>query len=258
MRTYTRRPWAAMLLLAAMVLPCSLNGLHAQTAAPAAAQRPTQQGSQGNDTFIDNQTASGQNLAKAEQEDEEYAFRHSASVRAIGRWFHLSPEAASSVFWVLNALILIGTVGYFIATGLPKVFRSRRQQLQHELVHARTATEQANERLLAVEERLARLDSEIAAVRAQAEQDSARDEVRIRESLEAERKKIVASSEAEIASAGKAAERRLRNFAAELAVNRATGRLHLSEEDDRALVREFAAELGANSLSTNGSNGGRN
>jgi len=246
MHTFTRRPWAATILLA-VALTLASAPMFAQSApATSTAQPAAAQSNEGS-------TISPKEGAKAEEQDEEYAFKHSASVRAVGRWFHLSPEAASVVFWALNALLLIAFVGYFVVTGLPKAFRSRRQQLEREIVHARTATEQANERLRVVEERLGRLDAEIAAVRAQAEQDSAQDEVRIRESLEEERGKIVAASEVEIASAGKAAERRLRNFAAELAVTRATGRLRLSEDDDRALIQEFAAELGAN-----GSKGGRN
>ena len=202
---------------------------------------------------MDSHTANSQNLAKAEQEDEEYAFKHSDPVRAFAKMFHLSPEAASVFFWSLNAVLLFVFVGYFLVTGLPKAFRSRRQQLDRQIVEARVATEKAEERLRGVEERLSRLDSEIAAVREQAERDSAHDEIRIKQAMEDEKKKIVASAEQEIASAGAAAERRLRKFAAELAVDRATSRLHLTEGDDRTLIQEFASSLGSN-----GSEGGRN
>jgi F-type H+-transporting ATPase subunit b len=167
--------------------------------------------------------------------------------------FHLSPEAASLFFWSFNALLLFVFVGYFLVTGLPKAFRSRRQKLDREIVEARIATEKAEQRLRAVEERLSRLDSEIAAVREQAERDSANDEVRIKHAMEQERQKIVASAEQEIAAAGAAAERQLRQFAAELAVDRATSRLHLTEGDDRTLIQEFASNLGSN-----GRQGGRN
>jgi F-type H+-transporting ATPase subunit b len=71
--------------------------------------------------------------------------------------------------------------------------------------------------------------------------------------MEDEKQKIVASAEQEIAAAGAAAERRLRRFAAELAVDRASSRLHLTEGDDRTLIQEFAASLGSN-----GNQGGRN
>jgi F-type H+-transporting ATPase subunit b len=257
MRAHFLRLAAATVLLTASLAPAQAQTATPTPAAPppaaqqsAAPQKPAQQ-SRG--VFIDSKTATSQNLAKAEQEDDEYVFMHSASVRAFAKLFHLSPDAAAMAFWALNAAILFVFVGYFVVTGLPKAFRSRRQQLDRQIVEARTATEKAEERLRVVEERLGRLDSEIAAVREQAERDSANDETRLKQTMEDEKHKIVASAEQEIAAAGAAAERRLRRFAAELAVDRATSRLHLTEGDDRTLIQEFAASLGSN-----GSQGGRN
>jgi F-type H+-transporting ATPase subunit b len=256
MRIPSMRLSAATILLGASLVGASLAPAYAQTPAappqqPANTASPSQQ--QNSREFMDSRTANSQNLAKAEQEDEEYVFKHSESVRAFARIFHLSPEDASLFFWAFNAVLLFVFVGYFLVTGLPKAFRSRRQQLDREIVEARIATEKAEARLRAVEERLGRLDSEIAAVRAQAERDSAQDEVRIKHAMEEEKQKIVASAGQEIAAAGAAAERRLRKFAAELAVDRATSRLHLTEGDDRTLIQEFASSLGLN-----GSQGGRN
>lgn len=247
---FSMRAWSTALLLAVALTPSFAQA--PAPAPPSPAQAAAAQQGQGSGGFLDSRTATSQNLAKAEQEDEEYVFKHSASVRAFARLFHLSPDAASLAFWALNAIILFVFVGYFLVTGLPKAFRSRRQQLDRQITEAKTATEKAEERLRAVEERLSRLDSEIAVVREQAERDSANDEVRIRQALEEERQKIVSSAEQEIAAAGAAAERRLRKFAAELAVSRAGSRLRLTEGDDRVLIQEFAA-----SLSSNGSEGGR-
>jgi len=256
MRVPFLRLGAATLLLAASLFSVSRTPAFAQTSVPASPSAQHQANAsqqQSSSEFMDSRTANSQNLAKAEQEDEEYAFKHSDSVRAFAKMFHLSPEAASMVFWSLNAVLLFVFVGYFLVTGLPKAFRSRRQQLDRQIVEARVATEKAEERLRAVEERLSRLDSEIASVREQAERDSAHDETRIKQAMEDEKEKIVASAEQEIASAGAEAERRLRKFAAELAVDRATSRLHLTEGDDRNLIQEFASSLGSN-----GSEGGRN
>jgi F-type H+-transporting ATPase subunit b len=254
MRAFLLRPLAATLLLAACCLApaCRQSAAQAQTpaqtATPAAPAHPQSGGS-----FIDSNAASSQNLARAEQEDEEYVFKHSKPVSAFARIFHLSPDVASGFFWALNAAILFAFVGYFLVTGLPKAFRSRRMELDRQIVEARIATEKAEERLRAVEERLSHLDSEIAAVRTQAERDSANDETRMRQAMADEKQKIVASAEQEITAAGAAAERRLRRFAAELAVDRASARLQLTEGDDRTLIQEFAASLGSN-----GSQGGRN
>jgi F-type H+-transporting ATPase subunit b len=248
MRTISWRPLAATLLLAASLAPALAQTAEAPAhaaATPSAAPAQSDHSQGDNGTFTDQKTASPQNLAKAEKEDEEYAFRHSGSVRAFAKLFHLSPEAASTIFWALNALLLLVFVGYFLARTLPKAFRSRRELLNRQIIEARTATERANERLRMVEERLGRLDSEIEAARAQAERDSANDEARIRQALEEEKQKIIASAEQEIAAAGAAAERQLRRFAAGLAVDRATARLKLTEGDDRALIQEFAASLGS-------------
>ena len=250
MRAFLLRPLAAILLLAACLAP-ALRQSTAQAPAPAQSAAPAPPRSDG--SFIGSDAASSQNLARAEQEDEEYVFKHSKPVGAFARIFHLSPDAASGFFWALNAAILFAFVGYYVVTGLPKAFRSRRQQLDRQIVEARVATEKAEERLRAVEERLSHLDSEIAAVRTQAERDSANDETRLKQAMADEKQKIVAAAEQEIAAAGAAAERRLRSFAAELAVDRASSRLRLTEGDDRTLIQEFAASLGSN-----GSRGGRN
>jgi F-type H+-transporting ATPase subunit b len=257
MRTPSLRLIAATILLAGSLMPAIAQPPTPQAKQPAApsgvpaySTSPSQQ--QNSSDFMDSRTANSQNLAKAEQEDEEYVFKHSDSVRAFAKMFHLSPEGASLFFWSFNAVLLFVFVGYFLVTGLPKAFRSRRQKLDREIVEARIATEKAEQRLHAVEERLSRLDSEIAAVREQAERDSANDEVRIKHAMGDEKRKIVASAEQEIAAAGAAAERRLRTFAAELAVDRATSRLHLTEGDDRTLIQEFASNLGSNGR------GGRN
>jgi F-type H+-transporting ATPase subunit b len=247
-------------LLAAILFVAGLVTLAGMAPSRAIAQAPPQPQSappSGDSSFISQKTASSQNLAKAEEEDEEYAFKHSASVRAFAHLFHLSPETASTIFWALNFLILVIFIGYFMVKLLPKMFRERRQAIQKQLVEARVATEQAQERLRVVEERLGRLDSEIAAVREHAEADSAGDEARIRAAIEEERKKIVSSAEQEIAAAGAAAERRLRRFAAELAVERATARLAITEEDDRALVREFSRGLTGDQAGQRGGNWSR-
>jgi F-type H+-transporting ATPase subunit b len=249
------RVLAAILFVAGLF---TLAGMAPSRGIAQAAPEP-QSAPHGRDSgFISEKTANSQNLAKAEEEDEEYVFKHSASVRAFGHLFHLSPETASTMFWALNFLILAVFVGFFMVKALPKMYRERRQTIQKQLVEARVATEQAQERLRVVEERLGRLDSEIAAVREHAEADSAADEARIRATIEEERKKILSSAEQEIAAATAAAERRLRRFAAELAVERATARLAITEEDDRALVREFSRGLTGDQAGPRGDNWSRN
>ena len=127
---------------------------------------------------------------------------------------------------------------------LPKAFRSRNSAIQKHLVDARTATEEATARLSSVEERLSKLDGQIAAMQAQAEKDSAADEQRIKASVEDEKKKILAAAEQEIAAATTQAQRQIQQYAAELAIEQAARKLVVSAETDRLLVQNFARRLG--------------
>jgi F-type H+-transporting ATPase subunit b len=179
-----------------------------------------------------------------DQETGEDVYRHSASVKLLGRWLHLDKEAAARLFEYLNFAILAGAVLFALLKYLPKTFRAQREDIQHRLVEARTATEQAHERLAAIEERLSRLDEEIAAISKQAEKDTFEDEARIKASIEAERQRITEAVSRDIAAASSAAQRDLKRFVAGLAVDRAAQRIALTEDDDRALVQEFSKSIG--------------
>jgi F-type H+-transporting ATPase subunit b len=188
-----------------------------------------------------------------EQETGENVYRHSPSIKLLARWLHLDKEAAARLFEYLNFAILAGAVLFGLLKYLPKTFRAQREDIQRRLVEARTATEQANKRLADIEQRLARLDEEVAAISMQAEKDSAEDEARIKASIEAERQRIMEAVSRDIAAASSAAQRELKHFVAGLAVDRAAQRIVLTEDDDRALVQEFSKSLGQQVR-----NGGRN
>jgi F-type H+-transporting ATPase subunit b len=187
--------------------------------------------------------------SKAVQQDSEPdsgdgVYRHSPSVQWLGSWLHLGKESSARLFEYLNFAILAGAILFPLLKYLPKTFRENRERIQRQLVDARTATEQSHERLAAIEQKLARLDEEIAAISRQAEKDSIEDEARIKASIEAERKRIVEGVSKDIAAAGSAAQRDLKRFAAGLAVDRAAHQITLTEADDRVLMQEFAQSLG--------------
>jgi F-type H+-transporting ATPase subunit b len=189
--------------------------------------------------------------ATENQGSEKDVYRHSPSVTTMGQWFSLDQEPAARLFEWLNFAVLAGVILFVAGKYLPRTFRENREQIRRQLVEARIATEHGKERLTAIEQRLARLDEEIAAISKQAEKDSVEDEARIKASLKAEREKIVAASTRDIAAAASAAQRDLKRFAAGLAVDRAAQRLVLTADDDRELVREFSQSLGSK-------NGGKN
>jgi F-type H+-transporting ATPase subunit b len=178
-----------------------------------------------------------------QEEDENEAYRHSPTVQKLGAMVGLNTEQAATAFTVLNFIVLAGLVGWYLAKNLPKTFRDRNSSIQKDLVDARTATEEASARLNSVEQRLSKLDEQIAALRAQADKDSAHDEQRIRASVEEDKQKIVAAAEQEIAAATALAQRQIQQYAAELAIDQAARKLVVSAETDRLLVQSFARRL---------------
>ncbi len=187
--------------------------------------------------------AAGEHMDEPETNSEVEQYRHSTTVEAIGRILHVKTEVAAQIFEDFNSGVLLFAIGFALWKFLPKMFRSRSETLQRELVAARLATEDANHRLAEVQARLLRLDSEIGSIRAQVEKDSAEDERRIHASLEAEKERIIASAEREIGAVQAAAQRDLKKFAANLAIDNAMHRIQLSNDTDRALVREFGKSL---------------
>jgi F-type H+-transporting ATPase subunit b len=197
----------------------------------------------GNDSAASQPAASQPAKQEGSSEAAIEKYRHSSTVQAIARMAHVNVETAAEIFEDFNSAVLIIAILAFLLKVLPKTFRKRAETLQKQLFDARLATAQANERLAIVEERLSKLDNEIEAVRQQAERDSIEDEKRIRQALETERQRIIASAEQEIEAAGANARRDLKHFAAELAIDRATQSIQLTADADRILVHSFGEGL---------------
>lgn len=181
--------------------------------------------------------------ANTKEVDENDEYLHSPAVRALGAKLGMNAEQAATAFTVANFLVLAVLVGWLLVKTLPKTFRDRNTAIQRHLVNARTVTEEARARLSSVEERLSKLDDQIAAIRAQAEKDSALDEQRIKAGVEDEKQKILAAAEQEIKAATSLAQRQIQRYAAELAIDQAAHKLVVTAETDRLIVQNFARRL---------------
>jgi len=177
------------------------------------------------------------------EEDQSEALKHSDMVQKLGHMMGMSTDAAATTFEVVNFAVLALAIGWFLVKTLPKTFRGRTSSIQKELVDARTATEEASARLNSVEERLAKLDGQIAEMKAQAEKDAIAEEQRMRAAVADEKVKILAAADQEIASASMMAQRTLQKYAAELAIEQAAKKLVVTAETDRLLVQNFARRL---------------
>ena len=177
------------------------------------------------------------------QEEQERKFRHSPTIEWFSNLLHIDVETTASIFEYINFAVIFLAVGIPLIKWFPKLLRQRSARLSAELEVAQAKTADANERLSAVEKKLSGLDAEISAIRKQVEDDMRADEARSKAAIEEETARIVAAAEHEIVMAGTQAQRGLKKFAADLAIDRALSTLTLDAEADRALIAEFAADV---------------
>jgi F-type H+-transporting ATPase subunit b len=147
---------------------------------------------------------------------------------------------------LVNLLLFVGVMVYFLRRPIIEAFRGRQESIRSELMHAEQERAAAEARLKEVEGRLARLDTEIEAIRANAQREAAEERARVERATEAEIKKIRERARREIESAAKAARAELRTYTAEQSVKLAEDmiRRDIRPEDDAHLAREYVEELG--------------
>jgi F-type H+-transporting ATPase subunit b len=183
---------------------------------------------------------------KAEQKteaEEINEYRHSASVQWFGNLLHVDVETAAKIFEYINFAVILLAIGIPLVKIVPSAMKKRTAKLNFELEQAKAETMDAQQRLRAVETKLAGLDAEIAAIRKQVEDEMRTDEARIKASLGEESARIVASAEQEIQMAASQAQRGLKEFVADMVIERALGQLTLTAETDHELIAEFASDM---------------
>jgi F-type H+-transporting ATPase subunit b len=174
----------------------------------------------------------------------ELKAQHSPVVSWIGRLIKISPEGAYVVSLVINFGILIAFFWVLLKGKIPQMFRERTATIQKGIKEAQAASAEAARRLADIETRLTKLDTEVAEIRASAENEAAAEEARIRQAAEDDKKKIVQAVETEVEAIARNARRELKSYAATLAVDMASRKIRVDEPTDKVLVREFVDQLG--------------
>lgn len=191
--------------------------------------------------------AAGREPGKSE--DENAQFKQSASVKWIARHLGVTTDQAYWLCIVINFAVVAGLIGFGLKKKLPRFFRERTAMIQKGMEEARRVSEDANRRLREIEEKLGRLDSDIAQLEATAAAQGEQEAARLKSAAEEERKSIIQTAEEEIAAAANAARRDLKAYSAELAVSLAEKRIKVDGGTDQELVREFVDRLGRNGSS---------
>ena len=169
--------------------------------------------------------------------------QHSASSGEHGGGHAESPLTA--VWKWGNFLILFGGLGWYLRVPLREFLETRARSIEEGLASGRLARESALKRMSEIENRMARLDDEVRALRAQAVKEAEEERARILESAKIEAQKILEMAQREIEGLKKSARLELKAHVADLAVKLAEERLQKSvgSEENKRLVLRFLDSL---------------
>ena len=154
-------------------------------------------------------------------------------------------EPIGWVFRWLNFALVFGGAGYLILRKGPAFFRGHAAAIVASIGEAARAKEEADRRLREAEEKLARLDQEVAELRAAARREAEAEAERIRSAARDEAGKTESAGMAELEAAARAARMELKAMAARLAVERAEAiiRRQISPEAHSSIFRFFLDNL---------------
>jgi F-type H+-transporting ATPase subunit b len=181
---------------------------------------------------------------KVKEGGEADAIRNAPAVKFIARHTGLTNNQAYWLCIILNFAVIFFAIGGLLRKMLPGYFNGRTATIQKGIEEARKMSEDARRRLADVEGRLSRLDTEIAGMKQEADENAKAEEQRLMAAGEEERRRIVISAEQEIEMAANTARRELKSYVAELAVELAEKKIRVTKDADEALVRAFTAQLG--------------
>lgn len=150
--------------------------------------------------------------------------------------------------WI-NFIILVAVLVYVLRKPLAQFFAGRSSALEQDLEEGRKALEAARAQLAKAEEKMRRLDEDIAAYKTAAMREQEAERERLRRAAEEEAQRVLASARAMIESATQSARLELKRAAASEAVAMAE-RIIRERLDDAArarLVSQFLNGIGTGS-----------
>jgi F-type H+-transporting ATPase subunit b len=155
-------------------------------------------------------------------------------------------SARERVFDWINFAILIAVLVYFLRKPIAQFFSQRSTEIRKGLEEGRQALEAAQAQLAAAEEKMRRLEPDIASFKASAAQEIEADRERLRRAAEREAERILESARHSIETATRAAKLELRGYAARQAYELAEKfvRDRLSDEARARLVQRFIQGVG--------------
>jgi F-type H+-transporting ATPase subunit b len=144
-----------------------------------------------------------------------------------------------------NFAVLAGALGYLVAKNAGPFFTARSRQIRRDMIEAEELRKQAEARAADVDRRLASLDAEIAALRADSQRETQSETERLSRYVTAEMAKVQAHAQQEIVAAGRAARLDLKRHSAKLAVALAEQKIRarMGSTTQEILVQNFVRKL---------------
>jgi F-type H+-transporting ATPase subunit b len=154
-------------------------------------------------------------------------------------------ERANDIFkWINFALVAVGLFWLF-GKVLPSKFRANADAISSAITKATAVKAEADRHLREAEEKLARLEQEVAELRATAQREGVAEAERLRSAAQNDAQKIELAAKVEIEATERAARLELKAIAANLAVDGAESLLakQLTPQVQEALVSAFVKGL---------------
>jgi F-type H+-transporting ATPase subunit b len=174
-----------------------------------------------------------------------FMFCLAVSAHAAEEGGNSATEKANEIFKWINFAIVAAALIWVFAKKLPAWFRGNADTISSAVTKATAAKEEAQRQVREAESKLARLEQEIAALRATAQREAAEEGERIRALAQSDAKKVGVAAQAEIEAAERAARIELKALAASLAVDGAESLLakQLTPAAQETLVDTFVKSL---------------
>jgi F0F1-type ATP synthase membrane subunit b/b' len=155
-------------------------------------------------------------------------------------------EGGGQEIWLIaNFVILAAGLGWMIAKNGGPFFDARLKKIRQDIVQGEEARREAERRAAEVDQRLANLDKEVAALRAESQKELESERERMRQRIAADRERVRIQAAQEIAAAGKTARAELKRYEAELAIGLAETKIRarMNPAIQDALLGAFVENL---------------
>src|ERR1700694_1418125 len=168
-----------------------------------------------------------------------------ASAHAAEEGGNATTERANEIFKWINFAIVAGVLAWVFLKLTPPFFRKNAETISSAITKATAAKAEAERHLREAEGKLARLQQEVAQLRATAQREAAEEAERLRTVTQSDVQKVGLAAKAEIEAAERAARLELKVIAANLAVDGAESLLakQLTPQEQEALVQSFVKSL---------------